>query len=325
MAVKDILAKYDSDNTWDASTEPADIVAESSTPKSGVHSVLSKYGAKIETAVPEKPVESTLSQIGTQLAAGATTELPKMAGQALEYFAPEGSAVEQYGKEVAQSAEERAKLNQPDIRGKNAFQEALITGARSAVPSVAAGAGYAINPVAGTLGTIGLFGGSQAQETKEKLISQGVPESEAKKAAIAAGLVQGGGEAIANRLTAGIFGAGKKAAVEGVKGLIGRETDKAVLKPYLKSVGEAAIGEPLTEVAQDIGTQAIERAYGAKPEQSYAETARGSALGALGMTALLAPFGLGGHYAKSKSGQYVSEQLANGESDEAKRQKVVKR
>ena len=187
----DLLSKYgvsldDREQTAPAQSEPQK-----------KQSLFAKYG--VEEPQETKPVESTISQIGTQLAAGATTELPKMAGQALEYFAPAGSAVEQYGKEVAQSAEERAKLNQPDIQGKNVFQEALITGARSAVPSLAAGAGYAINPVAGTIGTVGLFGGSQAQETKEKLIEQGVPESEAKKAAIAAGLVQGGEEAIANR------------------------------------------------------------------------------------------------------------------------------
>lgn len=289
-----------------------------------IQSLLSEGQSKFGAPNLSEP-EGTISQMGKQLVAGATTDLPKMVGEAAQAFTPEDWAVSKWGKEVAESAKAREQESQPDLRDKNIFQKALITGARAIAPSVAAGAGYAINPIAGTVGTIGLFGGSQGQETYEKMLENGASESDATKAALASGAIQGVGESIANRLTAGLAGLGSKAAVQGVKGLIGRETNQEVLKPFAKSVGQALVGEPATEIAQDIGTQAVEEHYGIKPEQTYGETAAQSGIAALGMTALLAPFGLAGHFHNAKIAEHIDQQLSNPEADPDARRAAVAR
>jgi len=235
----------------------------------------------------------TLRQLGTQLGAGAVVDLPRMVGQAAQAFSTEGSPTTRLGKSLVAGAEQRAPNWEPDLSDKNEVQKALITGSRSIAPSLATVGAYAVpfaGPVLGPAATIGLYGGSQYQDTYEKAKLAGNTDEQAHLAGLGTGAIQGGGEALANKITLGLFGAGKNVAKAGIQGL----TDTSVIKPFAKSLGVAAIGEPATEVGQDIGTALVERNQGI-PTGPLSDIAYQSSTAALGMTALFAPFGLGGH------------------------------
>jgi GGDEF domain-containing protein len=262
----------------------------------------------IEEFVPE---ESTLSQMGTQLVGGVVSDIPRMTGQALQAFSPKDSTVAEWGKEMAAAAEERGKEYVPQLEGKNEFEKAVIQGARAIPASAATMAAYAVPGAGAYLGpaaTVGLFGGSQYQDTYNKIKAAGGTDSEAHMAGLKTGVIQGGGELIANKLTLGMLGAGKKAVGEGVKGVLGKATDTSVIKPFLKNYAKAAVGEPATEIAQDVGTELVERQAGT-PETPIGDIAYQSGTTALAMTTLLAPFGLGGHYANSKIAQHIDAAL----------------
>jgi GGDEF domain-containing protein len=262
----------------------------------------------IEEFVPE---ESTLSQIGTQLAGGVVSDIPRMTGQALQAFSPKDSTVAKFGKEMSAAAEERGKEYAPRLENKNEFENALISGSRSIPASVATMAAYAVPGAGAVLGpaaTVGLYGGSQYQDTYDKIKAAGGSDEEAHLAGIKTGLIQGGGELVANKLSMGLLGAGKKVAGEGVKGVLGKAADTSVVKPFLKSYAKAMVGEPATEIAQDVGTELVERQGGA-PETPISDIAYQSGTAALGMTTILAPFGLGGHYANSRIAEHVNTAL----------------
>lgn len=257
----------------------------------------------------------TLREMGRQLVGGAVVDLPKMVGQGLRYteLAPE------YGKEMEQAAEARAPSYAPDMRDRGLAGKVGIYGARGVAPVVGAGAlmftpgGQVTAPVlAGAL-----FGTSAAQETYDKILEQtGDPEA-ATAAARRVGLIQGVGEGAATlvggRVLKGLAPAltgGARTAGQVATGL----TNTAVAKPFLKGMAINAAVQPATEVAQDLGTYAVEQAYGAKAEDPYA-IAEQSALGGLGLTLLLGPLALGSHRARSNRAAALKDALFNPEAD----------
>lgn len=269
------------------------------------------FGAA-EQAPPDKPFLSDLKEVGRQIVAGAVVDLPKMTGQAIQAFTPGGSAPHEFGKEMAANAELRAAGWAPDMEGRGSIADVFIRGGRAIAPSIATMAAY-LNPAGVALGpiaTIALFGGSQYQEEYNKVMDAGGTREDARNAGLITGAIQGGGEAIANKLMFGVFGAGKAAAQAGMKGVVGEATEQSVLKPWAKAVGVAMVGEPATEVTQDIGTSLTERAYGLKTP-SLAETMYDSGTAAVGMTMILAPLGLVGHYKNSTRAKAIDALLAN--------------
>lgn len=268
----------------------------------------------------------TLAEMGRQIGAGAVVDIPEMTGKAIQAIAPEGGKVAQFGKELRESAEAREPEWAPDLRDKNEVQKALVQGAR-AVPASLAPAALAFVPGVGAplsaAATGALFGGSQYQDTYEKLIQQGLPEAEAKEAALATAATQGGGEIIANKLTAGLLGAGKSVAQKTIGGITGDIAKQAGLKEAAKQFGKAyaseLVGEPATEIAQDVGTEAIERAYGAKPSAEYGDIAYQSGTTALAMAAMLGLPGAGGHYAKAKMAEHVDKAIDDPTTPDATR------
>jgi hypothetical protein len=156
----------------------------------------------------------------------------------------------------------------------------------------------------------GLFGGSSAQDTYEKLIEQGIDPADAEAAARRVFALQGLGEGVA---TAGL-GALLRPAVAAARGARSTSgvaqslTDTSVLKPFAKGM---ALNVPLqagTEAAQDVGTELIERSYGARPED-IGGIARGSALAGAGMTLLLGPLALGGSISRSRNAERLQQAL----------------
>ena len=284
---------------------------------------------------------STTYEIGRQLGAGFAVDLPRMAGQALQYFSDAGGErvnegqfqrlgrptglERQYGVQISEpapayragralveSAEARAPEWEPDMRGRGLVGEALVTGARAVGPMVPAVASMFVpgGQAVGLATQAALFGGSAAQDTYEKLLSQGVSEADAAAAARRTGLIQGVGETAATAALGPLFRPAA-AALRGATttaGVAAAATDSAVVRPFLRGM---ALNVPLqagTEVAQDVGTELVERAYGARPED-LGQIARQSALGGAGLTLLLGPLALGGSVARSRRAQQLNNAL----------------
>lgn len=257
----------------------------------------------------------TLREMGRQLAGGAVVDLPKMIGQGLQYteLAP------QYGKEMAQAAEARAPDYAADMRNRGLAGKVGIYGARGVAPVLGTTAlmftpgGQVTAPViAGTL-----FGTSAAQETYDKILEQTGDQEAATAAARRVGLIQGVGEGAATfvggrvlkGLAPGLTG-GARTAGQVATGL----TNTSITKPFLKGMAINAAVQPATEVAQDLGTYAVEQAYGAKAEDPYA-IAEQSALGGLGLTLLLGPLSLGSHKMRSNRAAALKDALFNPDAD----------
>jgi hypothetical protein len=85
-------------------------------------------------------------------------------------------------------------------------------------------------------------------------------------------------------------------------------TQTGVAAPFLKGLATNMVVQPGTEVLQDVGTSLVERAYGGKAEDLGA-IARQSALGGVGLTALLGPFALGGHISRSRNAEKLVNDL----------------
>jgi hypothetical protein len=274
-----------------------------------------KQGNVTRTVQPPKPktsIESDIKELGRQVAAGAVVDLPKMGGQALQAFSPKDTIVNKYGKELAADAKLREAGWQPDLDGRGDIAGAFIRGGRAIAPSLSTMAAY-LNPygaVTGPLATVALFGGSQYTETHDKVKEAGGSDDDARNAGLIAGAIQGGGEVVSNWLALRMFGAGKNLATQQMQRLLGETTSPAVVKPWLKSTASAFAGEPATEIAQDVGTAITERSYGVKtaPLELIAKES-GSA--ALGMTALLSPFGLHGHYRQAKRANAIDHLLTD--------------
>jgi hypothetical protein len=252
----------------------------------------------------------TLAEMGRQAMGGAVVDLPKMVGQGLEYT----GVAPAYGREMAQAAEARAPAYIPDNRGRGLMGEALTMGARGLAP-VLSTAPLAFIPGVGTAAAAGaaatLFGTSSAQETYDKLIDQGISEEDAAAAARRVGLIQGPLEGAATAVGLRAFkplATALRGAPKTTSGVAGALTDTAVSKPFLKGMGVNLAVQPGTEVAQDVGSSMVERAYGAAPED-LGEMAKQSALGGVGLTLLLGPLAFGSHVSRARNAAKLKEAL----------------
>jgi hypothetical protein len=251
----------------------------------------------------------TFAEMGRQAVGGAVVDLPKMVGQGLQYtgIAPE------FGREMAESAEARAPGYTPDMRGRGLLGQAGVLGARGLAP-VAATLPLAFVPggqVAAPLAAATLFGTSSAQETYDKLISQGASEEDATAAARRVGLIQGPLEGVATAVglrAARPLATALGAAPKTTAGIAGALTETAVARPFVRGMGINLAVQPGTEVAQDVGSSLVERAYGAAPED-LGEMAKQSALGGFGLTLLLSPLGLGGAVSRSRNAERLQQAL----------------
>lgn len=264
---------------------------------------------------PPEPKKSLLGEMGTQLQAGLYGDLPSMLGAAGQAIAPVRSSFYEAAKEFRQAGEAIQKLPelQPTAKSDELLAGTLAKGARGIggiAPALAVGA------LTGPVGAAGaggaLFGGSTYQETKEKTLSKyglddayaaAHPEDprvqEAKQAGALTGAIQGAGEAAMNyvggKLVKGFVPGFKKTAEEVMQGYVNPKT----LTNFLKAWGTGALAEGATEVIQDEGQAAVERAYGIPDTPGFGEQALESFQGGVGMAALLGPLGVKGHRSAS--------------------------
>ena len=251
----------------------------------------------------------TFSEMGRQALGGAVVDLPKMVGQGLQYtnLAPE------YGREMAQAAEARAPEYAPDMRGRGLLGQAGVLGARGLAP-VLATAPLAFVPggqFAAPLAAATLFGTSSAQETYDKILAQTGDEQAATDAARRVGLIQGPLEGAATAVGLRAFkplATALRGAPRTTAGVAGALTDTAVARPFLKGMGINLAVQPGTEVAQDVGSSLVERAYGAAPED-LGEMAKQSALGGVGLTLLLGPLAGGAAVSRARRAESLKDAL----------------
>ncbi len=290
-------------------------------------------GAKYlnESEALGEPVKErgALGEIGTGLKRGVIGELPKMVGQATKWASEKGSKVYDVGQSIVESAEERLDRpeNQLQPDSHNVVTNALASGAEMLAPSIAipaaVGIGAASLPGAAVSGAVGLgaaavagavpMGMAQAQETMENVEKAGGTHEAARVAGWKSGAIETGGETIGTYLGGKLLGIGGKllgnAAKDGIGGIISNATDKALWKPYAKQLFSTAIGETATEIGQSYGQATIEKNAGVDVDPL--EQAAGVIAPTLGMTALLAPFGLAGHFRNSQRANAVDKMLAD--------------
>lgn len=280
------------------------------------------YNPSAAAPSEDRPWYSDAYEVGRQGVAGAVVDLPRMAGQAARWVAPDGTDLDEWGRSTVESADARAPGWEPDMRGRGGLADAMIMGARAVgpmVPAIAASfvpGGQWIAPAVAA----GQFGTSSAQDTEDKLRKERnsagertISDEDATSAGWRTGMIQGPAEGFTTALGGW--------AVRGAKPLLGigaqttgsvaaRMTDTAVLKPLAKGLGLNLLVQPVTEVAQDLSTEFNERAFGAAPEDAW-EIAKNSAKGALGLTLLLGPFAAGGQVRRAQRADQIKQALYN--------------
>lgn len=284
------------------------------------------------TQAPPPEKRSAMGEIWSQLKAGAFSDLPRMAGRAMQYASSPGNNLYDTGKGLVEDANAIATLPemQPGDTSGRPIVDALSKGARMIPQSIApaVGAGLVLSG-AGAPAGLALLGGSalaaapagmaQAQETFEKgLAKHGLtPEQaaampddprvhEATNAARMTGGIEFGGELVGSALAGRFLGIGGGMA----KSVIGRMLNQGERTAAQTTLGtftnprtaarfglnalETVAGETATEMAQGAGEAAIEKRYGYDTQNPW-DVATESIAPTLGMSALLLPFGIPAH------------------------------
>ena len=294
------------------------------------------------TYLDGEPPRSAIGEIANQFKAGVVSDLPKMAGQALQYASDPGRPVYEQGKGLAAWATKQGE--RPDLQPQedqhNIVTNALASGARmipqSVVPAGLVGAGLAFAPIGAPAALAGsaILGSipaamSQGQETLDKGITAGLSRDEAIKAARINAAIEGGGETAGTYFGGKLFGIGAKAvgkvAGSGAEGGAGRVLQEIAnpktFKPWLKQIPETALIETGTEIGQNAGEAAVENAYGIDAKTPY-EAGKEAIAPTLGMTALLAPFGLAGFAHNAHVSRQRAAALASPDTPQPLRAKI---
>lgn len=232
---------------------------------------------------------------------GSEVQLPKMAGQALQFFGADqaGNALIDLSKQNdtpdLHETEYGQSLTSPySVRG-NVYEAGT-----NAVPSIApglagAGVGAAIGSVVpgfgtgvgalvgygiGSIASLPMFYGSQAQDSYESVkkanlergVDEATAESMARKAAHIEGSIEAGGELLADVIPfAKIAKPFARPVVKGAEGIV-----KAALVPTMKQAGKGLLaieaGEVGTEMAQQSGEDYTRGQFGGGPGATWDET-----------------------------------------------------
>lgn len=280
---------------------------------SGESDPVVSYGPAPAAATGRGP----LGEIGTGLARGALVDLPTMAGQALQYATDQGSTTNTFAKGLVDSAAARGQSPGLTLNpnAHNGLTNALASGAEQVAPMFApiaavggavAAAPFEVPALAATgLGAVAggaLFGAQAGQDTLDKAQAKGVSPEAAQTAsrlnaastfATQVGLGLVGGKVL------GVAGnaLGKAVGTEAAP-LAGQILDQmtgqaGIVKPFLKqtAIGAAeGVGLGATQAAASAG---INNAYGVDDTDPL-QAAKDSIVPMLGLTAVMAPFGLAG-------------------------------
>jgi hypothetical protein len=283
---------------------------------------------------------SAIGEIGNQLKAGMLVDLPKMAGQAIQYTSDPGRPVYEFGKSIADYArEQEARPDlQPQEYDHNVVTNTLASGARmipqSIIPAAGvgliasgAGAGAGAALLAGSVLGAAPAGMAQAEDTLEKARAKGdISEADALSAARKTGLIEWGGETVGNYLGGKMFGlAGRaigKTTGTAAERALQEATNTQVLKPWMRQLPETIIGEVGTEMGQNAGEAYVEQQAGIDNHAPW-DAAKEAILPTIGMTALLAPFGLAGMGVNAHRQQQRNDVLTSPDADQNSRTRIA--
>lgn len=262
-----------------------------------------------------KPKEQrgAVAEIGRQIVGGLVTRAPAMIGGALEWWAPQGSDLEDAGRVAKEYWTEKEKAWEPDLEGRGFVSSTLIKGASQLGPSLAGMGAAMINPVLGGAAVATIFGGQQAQDTYDKGLKAGLSETEASEAAYKTGLIEGFGETVADvagaklltgggKLLSGLIGKG------GMSGAIRAATDPRMAAQFARDWAANAVIQSGTEFGQGYGQAVVERDAGISTGDPLEQGAEG-AQSALGMSVLLGPLAAIGGRSAAKQRAMIGDAL----------------
>ncbi len=298
-----------------------------------------------------------VKELGKGLARGAAVRLPEMAGETLKWFDPEGesAAVSDYGQEMVEGAEARladnAWLQESELskvkKEDDAFSlrggvgeggEMLVPSmglplAGAAAGSVIPGVGTAAGAAAGFIASLPLYFGAQAQDTYERVRPEKLKEATARglqgeqaeeyahdqawQAGMLTGGIEAGGEAIADRVSWGLF----RYMPRPVRDNMIRSATKAIRNPIdlVKDFAKVMATEVGTELGQGAAQQEVEEAYGVGEGASW-NSIKGVIVPTMVMSALT--FG-GAETVGSMSRRSLNKTLSDAEADPEQRAQAV--
>lgn len=259
---------------------------------------------------PIKPPPADLSdsflEPFRQGVAGLAVDLPRVVGQAMKRTASspvDGAFLR--GQQIVDAANERAKdwEPNPNVGGVSRFLGAGARGVATGLPVMALGAVPGVGLPLAVGGGGALFGLSQAQETQERLASEGVDPSQARMAGNLtgglAGLTSGAIQMAGGRLLAPQL---EKAFGGGMEGLASRLTSDAIAGPLAKAAGKNLAVDTAMMGAQMGGTNLLERAYGSTTEQTPWQATKEGLTTGLAMGVVASPLGIPGHVRQARMG-----------------------
>lgn len=303
-----------------------------------------------EAQEPASNKRSSLGEIWSQLKAGAFVDLPRMIGQGMKYSSTPDGKLYDIGKGLVEDSAAISTLPemQPSATSDDAIAGSLAKGARMIPLSVApaVGAGLMLTGVGAPAGAAILGGAAlsaipaamaQGQETYEKGLQKhsitqeqaaAMPDDPRVQEAMNAGRmnagIEWGGETAGGALAGRFMGIGGTVA----KGVIGKMLNRGeqtaaqgVLKSFTNpgTVGrfagnalETAAGETLVEMGQGAAQAAVEQQHG-YDQQTPWDAAKETIAPTLGMSALLAPFGIPAHASHAVKMNAITSALQNPE------------
>lgn len=290
------------------------------------------------------PVESeaptgTIKEMGKAFTQGLFGVAPSMAGQAIKAFSPVDSDVYKFGQDLQADAESivmSPKLQRQGYDQRGEIAKLAISGAGAVGQMAPVIAASAVAPALGAGIAGGLYSGSTYQDTKERMLKQeGLTDSfaaanpsdervrKANQTGIMTGGIQGAIEAPMTYL-GGKFIKGAALPVLnrlGVKGIAGPTAEgvlaaasspgKAMALQFGKGMALRTPLEGGTEVLQDEGQAAVERAAGLLDAPAFGAQAAESFRGGAGAALLMGPLGVPGHYVGARKGQEIRAILAD--------------
>jgi DNA polymerase III sliding clamp (beta) subunit (PCNA family) len=277
----------------------------------------------LHSAVQPPDERSGIGEFGARLYGSATVELPEQIGYIGKALSPKDSAAgDWFNRRILEAKAMRE--NMPEVMPSVDPLEHPIKGgvfgegASMVVPSIAP------NLIPGLRGAAPIiqgaaFGLSEGQRAYEEAIDAGKDPVTARKIAVLRGAIEGGGEGLAS-----LMGSQKwirtaarpaqKLAVKTITDFARRkglgDLAKRFVADYLKTVGV----EVATEEGQNIGEQLVDFYHGIGKFPTREDVAR-TALATLGMTTIMAPFGVHGQARRIKTENEVSKLLQNPQAD----------
>ncbi len=305
-----------------------------------------KWTPPHKAPTPEK--RSAMGEIWSQLKAGAFSDLPRMAGRAMQYASSPGNPVYNTGKGLVEDANAIATLPemQPGDTTGRPVVSALSQGARMVPQSIApaVGAGLVLSGVGAPAG-VALIGGSalaampagmaQAQDTYEKGLAKhgltaeqaaAMPEAPRVQEAINAGRMTGaiewGGETAGGALAGRFMGIGGNMEKSAIGRILNKGeqnaaqttlrsfTNPGTIGKFAGNAVETAGAETLIEMGQGAAEATVEQHYG-YDQQTPWSAATDAIAPTLGMSALLLPFGIPAHASHAVKMNAITRILEN--------------